>query len=273
MSRLIRDPRFLVSGAFLVVLLAVALLNTAVAPYPADLVDASQQLKPPGPGHVLGTDEFGRDILTRLILGTRLTMLVSLGSVILAAALGTFVGVAAGYFGKWTELLLMRLVDAIVSFPPLLLAIFVITFLGPTLENLVVTIGVLFMPRYARVAHVVTLAAKEREYVEAARAIGARAWRIVVRAILPNVVAPLIVQFSLGMGTAVLTESALSFLGLGPPPPAASWGRSIQQSARFMGLDAYPVIWPSVVISLTVLSLNVIGDALRDALDPRLRML
>lgn len=273
MRQLLRDPRFIVSGAFLALLIFVSLFGPQVAPYPADLVDATQQLKGPQPGHVLGTDEFGRDILTRLILGTRLTMLVSLGSVIVATIVGTALGVLAGYFRRWTELLSMRVVDVIVSFPPLLLAVFVITFLGPTLENLIITIGVLFVPRYARVAHVVTLAAKEREYVEAARTIGAKTWRIVSRAILPNVVAPLIVQFSLGMGTAVLTESSLSFLGLGPPPPAASWGRSIQQSARFMALDPYVVIWPSLMISITVLALNVIGDSLRDALDPRLRML
>jgi peptide/nickel transport system permease protein len=273
MRRLLRDPRFVLCGAYLIALVFVAFFGQAIAPYPADLVDASQQLKGPGPGHILGTDEFGRDILTRILLGARLTMLVSVGSVVIAALSGTGLGVLAGYFGRWAELVSMRLVDAVVSFPPLLLAIFVINFLGPTLPNLIVTIGVLFMPRYARVAHVVTLASKEREYVEAARTVGAQTWRILLRAILPNIVAPLIVQLSLGVGSAVLTESALSFLGLGPPPPAASWGRSIQQSARFMSLDPYAVIWPSLVISATVLALNIIGDALRDALDPRLRML
>ena len=127
------------------------------------------------------------------------------------------------------------------------------------------------MPQYARVAHVTTLAAKEREYVEAARAIGARWWRVLLRAIVPNLFAPLIVQLSLGIGSAILVESGLSFLGLGPPPPAASWGRSIQQSARYMNLNAHSVIWPSLAISMTVLALNVLGDSLRDNLDPRLR--
>jgi peptide/nickel transport system permease protein len=159
------------------------------------------------------------------------------------------------------------------SFPPFVLAIFVLTFMGPKLENLIFTIGILFIPRYARVAHVVTLAAKERDYVEAARSIGAQAWRIIGRAILPNVFAPLIVQVSLGVGSAILIESGLSFLGLGPPPPAASWGRSIQQSARFMQLNPHVVIWPSLAISAAVLAFNIIGDSLRDSLDPRLRIM
>jgi peptide/nickel transport system permease protein len=145
--------------------------------------------------------------------------------------------------------------------------------MGPKLENLILTIGILFIPRYARVAHVVTLAAKERDYVEAARSIGARAWRIIGLAILPNVFAPLIVQISLGVGSAILIESGLSFLGLGPPPPAASWGRSIQQSARFMQLNPHVVIWPSLAISAAVLAFNIIGDSLRDSLDPRLRIM
>src|SRR6185503_1958058 len=161
MRRAVTDPRFLISGAFLLVLFFLAVFGPMVAPYP-DNPNAAQQLKPPGGGHLLGTDEFGRDILTRIILGARLTMVVSFGSVAIAAFVGTAMGLAAGYFGGWVELALMRAVDAMLSFPPFVLAIFVLTFLGPTLENLIFTMGVLFIPRYARVAHVVTLAAKEK---------------------------------------------------------------------------------------------------------------
>lgn len=273
MARVVADRRFVVSGLFLLVLFFLAIFGPMVAPYPDDPVNATQQLKPPGGGYLLGTDEFGRDILTRIILGARLTMLVSLGSVAIAALAGTALGLVGGYFGGWIELMLMRAVDAMLSFPPFVLAIFVLTFLGPNLENLIVTIGILFIPRYARIAHVVTLAAKEKDYVEAARAIGARTWRIIVQAILPNVFAPLIVQVSLGLGTAILIESGLSFLGLGPPPPAASWGRSIQQSARFMQLNPHVVIWPSLALSATVLAFNMLGDSMRDSLDPRLRII
>jgi ABC-type dipeptide/oligopeptide/nickel transport system permease subunit len=271
--RVVSDPRFIVSGLFLLVLFFLAVFGPMVAPFPEDRVNAEQQLKPPGGGYLLGTDEFGRDILTRIILGARLTMLVSFGSVAIAAISGTAIGLVAGYFGGRTETALMRAVDAMLSFPPFVLAIFVLTFMGPRLENLILTIGILFIPRYARVAHVVTLAAKERDYVEAARSIGARAWRIIGLAILPNVFAPLIVQISLGVGSAILIESGLSFLGLGPPPPAASWGRSIQQSARFMQLNPHVVIWPSLAISAAVLAFNIIGDSLRDSLDPRLRIM
>ena len=161
MRRVIADPRFLISGSFLLVLFFLAVFGPMVAPYPDDRVDAAQQLKPPGGGYLLGTDEFGRDILTRIILGARLTMLVSFGSVAFAAFVGTAMGLVAGYFGGWAELALMRAVDAMLSFPPFVLAIFVLTFLGPRLENLIFTMGILFIPRYARVAHVVTLGAKE----------------------------------------------------------------------------------------------------------------
>lgn len=271
MSRLLRDPRFIAAGPFLLALLLVAVLGPYIAPYPDDLMNTADRLKGPEAGHLLGTDEFGRDILTRILLGARLTMLVGLGSVAIASVVGTTLGIVAGYYAGWTELLLMRVVDAVLSFPPFLLAIFVITFLGPKLENLILTIGILFMPRYARVAHVVASAAREMEYVQAARAIGAGTMGILTRAVVPNVYAPLIVQISLGIGSAVLIESGLSYLGLGPPPPAASWGRSIEQSARFMNLNPHAVIWPSVVISATVLGLNILGDAIRDNFDPRLR--
>lgn len=271
--RLLRDGRFAVGGAYLAVICIVALLGSLIVPYPGDLVNSAQQLLPPGPGHLLGTDEFGRDILTRVMLGARLTILVSLSSVAIAVIAGTAIGVAAGYLGGTVELVAMRLVDAILSFHPFLLAIFVVTFLGPRVENLIITIGLLYVPQYARITHVVTLAAKQQEYVQAAQAIGARTMRILTRAILPNVVAPLTVQLSLGLGSAVLLESGLSFLGLGPPPPAPSWGRSIEQSARFMNVNAHAVIWPSVAVSLTIMSLNLVGDALRDNLDPRLRRL
>lgn len=272
-SRLMRDSRFVLPAMYLALVTLVAIFGPLVVPYPADLVNSKEQLLPPGVGHVLGTDEFGRDILTRVMLGARLTMLVSLSSVAIAVTAGTIIGVTAGYFGGIAELVAMRFVDAILSFHPFLLAIFVVTFLGPRVENLIITIGILYIPQFARITHVVTLAAKEQEYVQAARAIGARTARILARAILPNVVAPLTVQLSLGLGSAVLIESGLSFLGLGPPPPTPSWGRSIEQSARFMNVSPHGVMWPSVAVSVTILALNLVGDALRDNLDPRLRRL
>jgi peptide/nickel transport system permease protein len=165
----------------------------------------------------------------------------------------------------------MRAMDGLLCFPPILLGIFVVTFLGPSLPNLILVIGVLYIPRFTRVVHASTLALRELEYVESARALGATALRIIAFAILPNILAPILVQGSLAAGHAILLESGLSFLGLGPPPPTPSWGRMVEQSGRFMQLSALPLLWPSVAISLTVLAFNLLGDGLRDLLDPRLR--
>lgn len=271
MKRLLRDSRFWVCGLFILFIVVVAIAAPLLAPHAPEEMSAPNRLKPPSDQFWLGTDEFGRDILSRLMHGARLSLVVGVASVAIASTLGTAVGLYAGYKGGNTEMVIMRFVDAILAFPSMLIALFVVTFLGPDLRNVILTIGVLYIPRYARVVHGVTLAAKENDYVEAARAIGAREWRILGRAILPNISAPIMVQVSLGLGDAMLLESSLSFLGMGPPPPAMAWGRMISQSAPFMHLSYYPLIWPSVVISMAVLAFNILGDAVRDALDPRLK--
>ncbi|HEV8675827.1 MAG TPA: ABC transporter permease, partial [Methylomirabilota bacterium] len=211
------------------------------------------------------------DIWSRLVYGARITLTVGLASVVLAALGGTVLGTAAAYAGRGVEAIIMRAMDGLLCFPPILLGIFVVTFLGPSLVNLILVIGVLYIPRFTRVVHATTLAIRDLEYVESARALGASALRVVARAILPNILAPILVQASLAAGHAILLESGLSFLGLGPPPPTPSWGRMVEQSGRFMQLSALPLLWPSVAISLTVLAFNLLGDGLRDLLDPRLR--
>jgi peptide/nickel transport system permease protein len=230
------------------------------------------KVQPPSFAHLLGTDEFGRDILSRLAHGARITLLVAAASVILAAAGGTLLGTVAAYAGRGVESVIMRTMDGMLCFPPILLGIFVVTFLGPSLMNLILVIGVLYIPRFTRVVHSSTLAIRELEYVESARALGASAVRIVAWAILPNILAPILVQASLAAGHAILLESGLSFLGLGPPPPAPSWGRMVEQSGRYMQLSVLPLLWPSAAISVTVLACNLLGDGLRDLLDPRLRV-
>lgn len=229
------------------------------------------KVQPPSLAHLLGTDEFGRDILSRLAHGARITLLVATASVILAAAGGTLLGTVAAYAGRGFEAFIMRTMDGMLCFPPILLGIFVVTFLGPSLTNLILVIGVLYIPRFTRVVHSSTLAIRELEYVESAQALGASAVRIVARAILPNILAPILVQASLAAGHAILLESGLSFLGLGPPPPTPSWGRMVEQSGRYMQLSVLPLLWPSAAISVTVLAFNLLGDGLRDLLDPRLR--
>jgi peptide/nickel transport system permease protein len=254
---------------------ALLVLLAALAPWAATrdptALNPRAKAQPPGSGHLLGTDEFGRDIWSRLVYGARITLVVGLTSVGLAAVAGTALGTTAAWAGRGIEAVIMRAMDGLLCFPPILLGIFVVTFLGPSLPNLILVIGVLYIPRFTRVVHASTLALRELEYVESARALGAPAIRIIAFAILPNILAPILVQVSLAAGHAILLESGLSFLGLGPPPPTPSWGRMVEQSGRFMQLSALPLLWPSVAISSTVLAFNLLGDGLRDLLDPRLR--
>ncbi len=248
-----------------------AVLAPILTAFGPETIDPQHRMAPPSAGHLLGTDEFGRDILSRLAFGARITLTVSAASIALAASIGTLLGGAAAYFGGAADLLVMRIADGLLCFPPILLAIFVITFLGPSVTNVILVIALLYIPRFARVAHAATLSVREMEYVQAALAQGARHFRILRRTILPNIAAPLFVQASLALGHAILLESGLSFLGLGAPPPAPSWGRMIEQSSRFMSLSVWPIVWPAATVSGTVLAFNLLGDALRDLLDPRLR--
>jgi peptide/nickel transport system permease protein len=267
----VTSPRVLLSGGFIILLCLSAIAAPIITESDPSLIRASERLLPPGEGGFLGTDEFGRDLFARIIYGARLTLIVSLGSVAIASILGVVMGMSAAFFGRPTDTILMRLADAILSFPPILLAIFVISFWGSSVFNVIMVIGLLYTPRFQRIAYSATLAVQENDYILAARAIGSRPFRILRNGILPNILAPVLVQFSLAMGTAILLEAGLGFLGLGPPPDIPSWGRSIQQSSRFMSQHPWGVLWPSLVISMAVLAFNILGDALRDRLDPRLR--
>jgi peptide/nickel transport system permease protein len=269
--RLRRYRPVLAAAPVVALLLAVAVAAPLVAPQDPNALNPRAKAAPPGVGHLLGTDEFGRDIWSRLVYGARITLTVGLASVALAAVAGIVLGTAPAYGGGGLEAVVMRAMDGLLCFPPILLGIFVVTFLGPSLPHLILVIGVLYIPRFTRVVHATTLAIRDLEYVESARALGASALRVVSRAILPNILAPILVQASLAAGHAILLESGLSFLGLGPPPPTPSWGRMVEQSGRFMQLSALPLLWPSLAISLTVLAFNLLGDGLRDLLDPRVR--
>jgi len=257
-----------IAGAVVIVLAVFAPLVTHYSPLD---MDPLVRMAGPSSAHPLGTDGFGRDILSRIAYGARLSLAVSLSSVALGGVAGTALGMVAGYFGGAAETLIMRIMDGLLSFPPILLAVFVITFLGPSDVNVTLVIGLLYTPRFARLARGSTLSVRETEYVQAAQALGATAFRVLRLAVLPNVVAPLLVQASLGLGEAILLESGLSFLGLGAPPPAPSWGSMIQEASRFMNLSLWPLVWPAITISMTVLAFNLLGDGLREWLDPRLR--
>jgi peptide/nickel transport system permease protein len=271
MGRAWRNPRIALSAGFILLVMAAGALAGAVAPHPPLEMHPSDRLQAPSSRYPFGTDEFGRDILSRLLHGTRISLLVAFAAVSLAAVGGTVIGVLAAYYRGWVEMALMRTVEVILSFPPVLLAIAVIAFLGASTRNVTLTIAVLYTPLFARIAYGSSLRVREMEFVEAARAMGAGDPRIIGRTILPNILAPLMVQFSLSLGFAILLESGLSFLGMGPPPPAPSWGRMVSSGRHFMEISPSLVVFPSLVILGTVLSFNLLGDGLRDHLDPRLR--
>lgn len=227
-----RHGQILLAAPLVAVIVVVAVLAPILARRDPNTLDSRAKVQPPSLSHILGTDEFGRDIFSRLAYGARITLVVASCSVLLATLGGTLLGTVAAYAGRGVEMTIMRAMDGLLCFPPILLGIFVVTFLGQSLPNLILVIGVLYIPRFTRVVHGSTLVIRELEYVESARALGASAARIIFRAILPNILAPVLVQASLAAGHAILLESGLSFLGLGPPPPTPSWGRMVEQSGR-----------------------------------------
>jgi peptide/nickel transport system permease protein len=223
----------------------------------------------PGAAHWFGADELGRDVLSRIIWGARASLLAGVVSVSISLALGVPIGMAAGYLGRWVDALISRLTDAMLACPFLILAIALAAFLGPSLTNAMIAIGISATPIFIRLTRAQVLSAKSEDYVEAARALGNPHLRIALRHILPNIVAPLIVQATLAIAAAVIAEASLSFLGLGQQPPAPSWGSMLNTARNYVDQAPWMAIWPGVSIFLLVLSFNLLGDGLRDALDPR----
>jgi len=269
---LLDHPRILISLSLLVLLAVVALLSPWIAPHNPLLVDADNPRLPPGPGHLLGTDELGRDVLSRVMWGGRISLPVAFVAVGVGLIVGGVTGVTAGYRGGATDLLLMRLVDGILAFPALILAIALVAALGPSLKNAMIAIGVVQIPVYARLTRAQVLQLKSLDFVTAARALGASPIWIVARHLVPNLLNPLIVQISLSAASAMLAEATLSFLGLSAPPPTPDWGFMINTGQSFLvNGDWWMTVGPGAAICLAVFGFNWLGDALRDALDPRLR--
>ncbi|MCL4371191.1 MAG: ABC transporter permease [Chloroflexi bacterium] len=262
------------AGFGLVVVLFVLLLAIfagQVSPYDPVAQDSNAILAGPSPAHLLGADELGRDVLSRLIYGARPSLEAGAISVSLALLLGIPMGLLAGYFGHWVDQVLMRLADALWSFPGLVLALAVESILGTGLVNAMVAIGVVYAPVFARLVQAQTLSAREEEYVSAARCIGAGDVRIMTKHIWPNLVAPVAVQGSLMLGQAIIFEAALSFLGLGVQPPDPAWGSMLRTAYQYMQLDPWYSLFPGGAIFMTVLGFNLLGDGIRQALDPRMR--
>jgi peptide/nickel transport system permease protein len=269
MRRFRRHPGAWIGGGLVLMLVLAALLAPLLADRPPNQQNLRARLQPPSAEHPFGTDEFGRSLYSRVLHGARLSLLTGLLPVLAALSVGTVVGLVAGYFRGSLDAVLMRVMDVLLAFPSLLLALAVVGTLGPGLVNAVIAIAIVDIPAYARIVRSVVLAAREEEYVQAARALGARDGRIVWLHVAPNVVGPVVVQATLGIGFAILAIAGLSFLGLGVQPPVSDWGEMLARGRRFLPDATWLMIFPGLAVSLTVLGFNLLGDALRDALDPR----
>jgi peptide/nickel transport system permease protein len=260
-------------GVFIIGLFVIlAIFAPLLAPYdPYEMANKSR-MTAPNQQYLLGTDDFGRDILSRIIYGSRISLGVGLVSVVIAVLLGTPIGLLAGYSGGWFDEISMRIMDILYSFPGIILAMLITAMLGPSLTNTMISIGIVYAPGFSRVIRGPVLSEKERDYVTASRALGAGHLRILFRHILPNVLAPFIVATTVTFSFALLSEAALSFLGLGAQPPEPSWGTMLLTGKRFMEVAPWTAIFPGIAIMLAVLGSNLLGDALRDVLDPRMKM-
>ena len=258
-----------IGGSIVLTIVGFAVFGPSISGYEVEQMDMRNRFAWPTPDHWLGTDNFGRDLWTRMAVGARVSLTIALSSIAIAVVVGATVGLVSGYFGGWLDLVVMRVVDIFLGFPPIVLALAIVAALGPGVMNLTLSLAAVFWTEYARVVRSVTLAQRESDYVTASISLGASEGRILFREILPNVVGPVIVLATLGLGTAIIAESGLSFLGFGVEPPTPTWGWTLSYGTRY--LRAHP--WLSTVaglaIMITVLGFNLFGDGLRDQLDPR----
>ncbi len=270
MRRLIRHRGAVVGFVVLAFLVLIALLAPFIAPYDPIAVSRTT-LKPPSTQHWMGTDNFGRDIFSRVLYGTRISLRMGFIAVGIAAVFGTAIGVIAGTYGKVIDTILMRFIDALMAFPGILLALTIAAVLGPGLTNAMIAVGIASIPTFARLVRSSVLQVKETPYVEAARAIGCTDMQMIRRHIFPNVLTPILVLATLGIAGAILVGASLSFLGLGAQPPSAEWGAMLSQGRQFMRTAWWIMAFPGLAITITVMAANLVGDGLRDALDPRLK--
>lgn len=252
---------------------SILVLMAVFAPWvsPHDPYEVGKGFQPPSAEHWLGTDQTGRDILSRLIYGARTSLLVGVGAVSVYVIIGVCIGVIAGYFGRWIDSVLMRMTDVVMSFPYLLVILVMVSILGPSLQNIIIVLGILGWPPIARIVRGSVLSVKNREFIKAAHVLGFGKLRIMIRHILPNVLSPILVNATFGIATAIIIEASLSFLGMGVMPPMSSWGNMLNSAQNISTLSARPWVWlpPGIMIVLAVLSVNFIGDGLRDAIDPK----
>lgn len=271
LRRLSKEPVALIGLILIVALFALALLATRISPFDPLEQHIADSLKPPMTDYLLGADKLGRDLLSRMLYGARISTVVGLVVVLIAGTFGTLIGLIAGYRRGWADELLMRVTDIFFAFPPLILAMAIAGALGPSLRNALIAVVVVLWPVYARLVRGQVLILREREFVQAAQAIGSSGWRILLRHLLPNVLAPLLVQASFDMGTTILTVAGLSFIGFGAQPPTPEWGVMISEGRNYITTQWWLTGVPATAILLFVAAFNLVGDGLRDILDPRLR--
>ncbi|ERT68217.1 hypothetical protein HMPREF0202_01860 [Cetobacterium somerae ATCC BAA-474] len=268
-----RNKMALLGLVIIVIIVLLAIFADQIANYDQVVIKQNlrMRLKPPSAQHWLGTDEFGRDIFARLVHGARVSLKVGILAVGIAIAIGGFLGAVAGYYGGKLDNIIMRIMDIFLAVPSILLAIAIVSALGPNLLNLMIAVSISSVPRYARIVRASVLSIRDQEFIEAARAIGANDARIICRHIIPNSLAPVIVQGTLGVAGAILSTAGLSFIGLGIQPPAPEWGSMLSGGRQYLRYAWWVTTFPGVSIMITILSLNLLGDGLRDALDPRLK--
>jgi peptide/nickel transport system permease protein len=261
----------IISMVILVLFVIIAIIAPWITPYDPNQIDMKAILEKPSKDHLLGNDELGRDLLSRLIVGSRISLLVGLVSIAIAGTIGIILGLLAGYFRGWVNTIIMRFIDTLMALPPLVLMLAIAAILGGGLFNVLISIGIGMMPTYTRLMCGQILTLKQNDYVSASRSLGASNQRIMFRHLLPNAFPPLLVLITVNLGSAILAEASLSFLGIGILPPTATWGNMVNEGKQFLLNNPLMSFVPGIAILVVVLSFNMVGDALRDALDPRLR--
>ncbi len=272
-----KNKSALVGLVIVVILIICGLFAPIIAPYDPIIQNLDNRLISPAwteagnMTHILGTDDFGRDLLSRIIYGARISLMIGVISVGISLVFGLLMGASAGYFGGKTDILIMRVVDMMLSIPAILLAIVIVSILGPDLFNAMIAIGIVGIPAFARIVRASVLAEKEKEYVTASRINGSSSFRLITKVILPNCTTPIIVQATMGFASAVLEAAGLSFLGLGAQPPTPEWGAMLADSLQFITTASWMIVYPGLAIFLTVMGFNLVGDGLMDALDPKMK--
>jgi peptide/nickel transport system permease protein len=270
-KRFFKNKLSILGLAVVIILILVSLLAGVLRPYDPLKISISTRTQGPSPTHYLGTDHFGRDIYSRILSGAKISLTVGILSVALGALIGIILGAIGGYFGGWLDYVIVLILDTIISFPATLLAIGLMSVMGLGVTNIIVALAFIGIPVYGRVVRGAVLSIREKEYIEAARASGSSHLKLILIHVLPNAMAPLIVVTTIGVANAILIEAALSFLGLGVPPPAPSWGNMLADGRNFITQAPWMTIFPGIAISITVLGFNTLGDGLRDVLDPKLK--